>query len=197
MDDYRKLGVDGGARRRSAISCRGARCMRWAIASAARCCRSPPPRWRATATTGLQVDHAARRADRFHRSRRADAVHQRKPGRVSRRHDVGARRSRHHADGGRLPDAALERSDLVAAVHDYLMGERAPPSDLMAWNADATRMPYRMHSEYLRKLFLNNDLAEGRYLVDGRPISLSDIRAPMFAVGTIRDHVAPGNPPTR
>ena len=63
----------------------------------------------------VEVDHAARGADRFHRSRRTDAVHQRKPGRVSRRHDVGTRLPRHHADGGRLPAAALERSDLVAA----------------------------------------------------------------------------------
>jgi len=75
--------------------------------------------------------------------------------------------------------------------HDYLMGESSPPSDLMAWNADATRLPYRMHSEYLRQLFLKNELAEGRYRVEGRSISLSDIHAPMFVVGTLADHVAP------
>lgn len=87
----------------------------------------------------------------------------------------------------------LRSNDLIwsRVSRDYLMGERGHPSDLMAWNADATRLPYRMHSEYLRKLFLHNDLAEGRYLVEGRSISLSDIHAPMFVVGTIRDHVAP------
>ena len=56
----------------------------------------------------------------------------------------------------------LRSNDLVWSrlVHDYLMGERDAPSDLMSWNADATRLPFRMHSEYLRQLFLDNDLAE-------------------------------------
>ena len=87
----------------------------------------------------------------------------------------------------------LRSNDLIWSrlVRDYLLGQRQPMFDLMAWNSDLTRMPYRMHSEYLRKLFLNNDLAEGRYEVDGRPVALSDIRAPLFVVGTVRDHVAP------
>jgi len=87
----------------------------------------------------------------------------------------------------------LRSNDLIwsAMVKSYLMGERPPMFDLMAWNADATRLPYRMHSEYLRRLFLNNDLAAGHFEVDGRPVSLRDIRVPIFAVSTISDHVAP------
>ena len=87
----------------------------------------------------------------------------------------------------------LRSNDLIWSrlVHDYLMGERQNMSDLMAWNADGTRMPYRMHTEYLRRLFLQNDLAAGRYDVEGKPIALTDIRAPLFAVGTEWDHVVP------
>jgi polyhydroxyalkanoate synthase len=87
----------------------------------------------------------------------------------------------------------LRSNDLIWSrmIREYLIGEREPLNDLMSWNADATRMPYRMHSDYLRKLFLYNDLAEGRYRVDGRPIALSDLHEAMFVVGTQRDHVAP------
>ena len=87
----------------------------------------------------------------------------------------------------------LRSNDLIWSrmVHDYLRGERQPLSDLMAWNADATRLPYRMHSEYLRHLFHDNDLAGGRYVVGDKPVALTDIRAPVFAVGTEWDHVAP------
>ena len=76
-------------------------------------------------------------------------------------------------------------------VNEYLLGDRAPMNDLMAWNADATRMPAKMHSQYLRRLFLNDDLSEGRYPVGGKPVTLGDITLPTFMVGTVTDHVAP------
>ena len=87
----------------------------------------------------------------------------------------------------------LNSRDLIWSrrVREYLLGERQEFNDLMAWNADVTRMPYRMHSEYLRRLYLNNDLAEGRYRVGGRPVAIADIEVPMLIVGTVRDHVAP------
>jgi polyhydroxyalkanoate synthase len=103
--------------------------------------------------------------------------------------------ARGYLDAGQMAGAfqLLRSNDLIwsRAVRDYLMGERSTPIDIMAWNADATRMPFRMHSEYLRSLFLDNDLAEGRMKVDGRAITVDDIRVPIFALGTERDHVAP------
>lgn len=87
----------------------------------------------------------------------------------------------------------LRSNDLVWSrlVRDYLMGERAPMTDLMAWNADSTRMPYQMHSEYLRRLYLDNELAAGHFMVDERAAALQNIHAPMYVIGTERDHVAP------
>jgi polyhydroxyalkanoate synthase len=87
----------------------------------------------------------------------------------------------------------LHSNDLVwsHAIRDYMLGEHDVPNDLMAWNADGTRLPARMHIEYLRHLFLDNDLVEGRFLVTGRPLALGDIKLPFFVVGTERDHIAP------
>ncbi len=87
----------------------------------------------------------------------------------------------------------LRSNDLVWSrlIKSYLLGETESTNDLMAWNADGTRMPARMHSEYLSHFFLNNDLAEGRFIVGGRPISLNDIHLPAFVVGTETDHIAP------
>jgi polyhydroxyalkanoate synthase len=87
----------------------------------------------------------------------------------------------------------LHSRDLVwtRRMREYLIGEREQPTDLMAWNADTTRMPSRMHNEYLTALYLHNALATSSYRVEGRAVSLGDIRRPLFMVGTERDHISP------
>jgi polyhydroxyalkanoate synthase subunit PhaC len=89
--------------------------------------------------------------------------------------------------------AMLRAKDLLwqPIVNQYLKGQRDRMIDLMAWNADGTRMPWRMHSEYLYRLYLDNELATNRFPVNGKLVRLSDIRVPMFVVGTEADHVAP------
>ena len=100
-----------------------------------------------------------------------------------------------YLDGGQMAAAftLLRSRDLVwrRMQEAYFLGQRGEMIDLMVWNNDTTRMPYRMHSEYLRRFFLNNDFVQGRLEIDGRPVAISDIRAPIFALGTTKDHVAP------
>ncbi|HUL19314.1 MAG TPA: alpha/beta fold hydrolase, partial [Steroidobacteraceae bacterium] len=89
--------------------------------------------------------------------------------------------------------ALLRSRDLMwgPAVEQYVKGERPKVNDLMAWNADGTRMPCRMHSEYLERLYLKNELASGDFTLGGEPVDLRKLHLPMFVVGTETDHVAP------
>jgi polyhydroxyalkanoate synthase len=89
--------------------------------------------------------------------------------------------------------AAIRAEDLIYSrnVQRYFLGRDDLPTDLGVWNADSTRMPARMHSEYLRGLFLENRLTAGRFSVEGRVIALKDISTPLFVVGTETDHIAP------
>ncbi|WP_375269645.1 PHA/PHB synthase family protein [Phenylobacterium sp.] len=88
---------------------------------------------------------------------------------------------------------ALRANELVFArlVERYLLAAPKPADALDAWLADSTRMPARMHGEYLRRLFLDNSFAHGEYPVAGRAVALKDIRTPIFALGAERDHIAP------
>lgn len=87
----------------------------------------------------------------------------------------------------------IRAEDLIysRSVRRYFLGKEDQPTDLGVWVADTTRMPARMHSEYLRGLFLENRLTAGRYAVEGRIIALKDISVPMFVVATETDHIAP------
>lgn len=89
--------------------------------------------------------------------------------------------------------SAIRSEDLIysRAVRRYFLGKEDVPTDMGVWVTDTTRMPARMHSEYLRGLFLENRLSAGRFAVEGRVIAMKDITAPIFAVGTETDHIAP------
>ncbi len=89
--------------------------------------------------------------------------------------------------------SAIRSEDLIysRAVRRYFLGQEDVPTDMGVWVSDTTRMPARMHSEYLRGLFLENRLSAGRFAVEGRVIALKDISAPMFVVATETDHIAP------
>ena len=93
----------------------------------------------------------------------------------------------------------LRSRDLLwtPAVNNYLRGKREAPNDLMAWNADGTRMPCRMHAEYLRALYLNNALARGAFHAEGKLIDLAAIRYPMLSSAPRRIMSHRGVPSTK
>ncbi|MFT6389730.1 MAG: polyhydroxyalkanoate synthase [Cellvibrionaceae bacterium] len=76
-------------------------------------------------------------------------------------------------------------------IEHYLLGEQPPISELMAWSADATRMPFTMHKEYLERFYLHDLLAEGDYQVDGEEVVLSSLTLPIFYVATEKDYLSP------
>jgi polyhydroxyalkanoate synthase len=88
----------------------------------------------------------------------------------------------------------LRANDLIWSfvVNNYLLGNDPFPFDLLYWNGDSTRMPARMHSFYLRKMYQENLLATPRGIeLDGTPIDLSKIKTPAYFLSTREDHIAP------
>ena len=88
----------------------------------------------------------------------------------------------------------LRANDLVWSfvVNNYLMGKDPFPFDLLYWNADSTRMPARMHSYYLRNMYLKNLMGvPGGIDLKGVPIDLSKVKMPSYFISTVEDHIAP------
>lgn len=88
----------------------------------------------------------------------------------------------------------LRANDLIWSfvVNNYLLGKKPMAFDLLYWNSDSTRMPARMHSTYLRKMYLENVFCKpGGISVDGTPIDLRSIDVPACFVSAVEDHIAP------
>ncbi len=87
----------------------------------------------------------------------------------------------------------MRSNDLVwnYAVNNWLMGEDPPPFDILAWNADSTRMPADMHSFYLRSCYLGNELSGGTMELAGTRLDLGLVRGDHYVLGAVEDHIAP------
>jgi polyhydroxyalkanoate synthase len=88
----------------------------------------------------------------------------------------------------------LRANDLVWSfvVNNYLLGKDPFPFDLLYWNADSTRMPARMHSFYLRNMYIDNRMGvPGGISLAGVPIDLSRVKLPAYFISTVEDHIAP------
>jgi polyhydroxyalkanoate synthase len=87
----------------------------------------------------------------------------------------------------------LRANDLIFGyvVTNWLMGKQPPAFDILAWNADSTRMPAAMHSFYLRSLYIHNELATGDLELAGQQLSLGDVKSDCYVVGAVNDHIVP------
>jgi polyhydroxyalkanoate synthase len=88
---------------------------------------------------------------------------------------------------------ALRANDLVFAyvANNWLMGKKPPAFDLLVWNKDSTRMPAKMHSQYLRSCYLNNEFASGEFEVDGQKVDPGKVDVDTYVLSAVDDHIVP------
>jgi polyhydroxyalkanoate synthase len=76
-------------------------------------------------------------------------------------------------------------------VNNYLMGEKPPVSDLMAWNDDGTNLPATLHGQFLDAFGGNKLVKTGEFSVLGTPVDLKRIRHDTYVMGAVADHLTP------
>ena len=88
---------------------------------------------------------------------------------------------------------ALRANDLVFGyvVNNWLLGKKPPAFDLLVWNKDSTRMPAKMHSQYLRSCYLNNEFARGEFEIDGQKLDPSKVEIDTYVLSAVDDHIVP------
>ncbi len=100
-----------------------------------------------------------------------------------------------YLDGRQMAVAfdVIRANDLIFSyvVSGWLMGQDPPAFDILAWNADSTRMPAAMHSFYLRCLYIGNELARGQLELAGQQLALADVTSDAYVLGAVNDHIVP------
>ena len=89
--------------------------------------------------------------------------------------------------------SALRPNDLIFQymVNNWLLGNKPPSFDLLAWNEDSTRMPARMHSQYLRSCYLRNEFARGEFEIDGKRLDPGLVDIDTYVLAAVDDHIVP------
>jgi len=87
----------------------------------------------------------------------------------------------------------LRSNDLIWSyvVNNYMLGKEPFPFDLLYWNSDSTAMPAQVHHHYLENCYLKNAFVKGEFEVMGAPISINNIKGPVYHIATVEDHIAP------
>ncbi|WP_222131278.1 alpha/beta hydrolase [Pseudonocardia sp. C8] len=87
----------------------------------------------------------------------------------------------------------MRPDDLVFnyVVNNYLMGDKPPAFDVLAWNADGTNLPGALHCQFLDVFRDNLLVTPGGLTVLGSPVHLKDITVPTFVTGAVTDHLTP------
>ncbi|MDQ1709192.1 MAG: poly[(R)-3-hydroxyalkanoate] polymerase subunit PhaC [Frankiaceae bacterium] len=88
---------------------------------------------------------------------------------------------------------ALRANDLVFSyvVNNWLLGKKPPAFDLLVWNKDSTRMPAKMHSQYLRSCYLHNEFARGEFELDGEKLQPQKVEIDTYVLAAVDDHIVP------
>jgi polyhydroxyalkanoate synthase len=98
-------------------------------------------------------------------------------------------------DAGKMAHTfdALRANDLIFSyvINNWLMGNKPPAFDLLVWNKDSTRMPARMHSQYLRSCYLHNEFARGEFEVEGQRLNPEKIDIDTYVLAAVDDHIVP------
>jgi polyhydroxyalkanoate synthase len=76
-------------------------------------------------------------------------------------------------------------------IDTYFLAKEPFNFDFLYWNDDGTRMPRKLHIDILKRLYLEDELTEGKFIMGGRSLDLRDIDMDLYSVGTEKDHIAP------
>jgi polyhydroxyalkanoate synthase subunit PhaC len=89
--------------------------------------------------------------------------------------------------------SALRANDLIFqdVANNWLLGKKPPSFDLLAWNADSTRMPARMHSDYLRSCYVRNEFARGEFVIEGIRLDPGKVDTDTYVLAAVDDHIVP------